>query len=150
MLQYWTEEDIAALDAATKFGQLVDVAYHVIARMAKPVGMVCGPLTTGGMGNTEANMAHFGHAIAYLRRKGFSVFSQLPFQQAMSEIKNSMREGAVEALLNEFYLPLLQLNLLSYLVFLPGWQESVGASWEREKALEFGIPILDLPESWCR
>lgn len=137
---YWTEQDVVDVERATRFGELSVVACRITARMPPPVGIVCGPITLGGAGRT----------IGYLRDAGLVVFSQLPFESALFEIKRSKRDGGDTQLLGEFYLPLFRSGLIRIMYFMPGWQDSVGASWERERGLELRIAILDLPDSWCR
>ena len=147
---YWTEEDCADVEKATEFGELSVVACRIAARMPPPVGIVCGPITSGGLGSTEANLAHFWCAIEYLRCRRLVVFNQLPFENALFEIKHSKRGDSGAQLLNEFYLPLFRTRLIHVMYFMPGWQGSVGASWERERGRELRIAILDLPDTWWR
>lgn len=143
---YWTEEDRADVERATKFGELSVVARRIVARMPEPVFFVCGPISSGGLGSVEANLARFARAIRYLRDREFSVFNQLPFEQALFEIKRSKPADGGVQLLNEFYLPLFESGLIRIMLFMQGWESSFGASWERERASELRIPILDLPE----
>ncbi len=147
---YWTEEDCAAVDRATTYDELSVVARRIAARMPEPVGIVCGPISSGGLGNIKDNLAIFKRTIQYIRSVGLSVFSQLPFEEALFEIKRSKPDDGGMQLLNEFYLPLFQSGLIRTMYFMPGWRSSVGASWERERGRELRIAILDLPDTWWR
>jgi len=47
-------------------------------------------------------------------------------------------------ILEEFYLPIFKEKLIKKAWFIPGWESSQGARWEREKLAEFGAEIVDL------
>ena len=53
--QFWTERDTSLVARARSFSDLAHTALAVLARMPKPVGRVCGPISTGGTGSMENN-----------------------------------------------------------------------------------------------
>ena len=89
--------------------------------------------------------------MAKLINQGINIFDQAPFEEPMQRIKaesgKSVRESNQE-LLDKFYLLLFQSGLITTFYFLPGWESSFGASWERRQAKELGIEIIDLPEDF--
>lgn len=139
---YWTDAEKAALQAATSFSDLAAIALVVLARMPKPIRQVCGPISTGGLGSIEANVARFDATITMLIEDGYNVFDQIPFEEHIIRIpgRDWDRELNIR-LLEEFYLPIFQSGHISILCFIPGWESSDGASWEHERGPEFGMEI---------
>lgn len=140
---YWIEEDHELLGQARSYGDLLVIAERVIARMPEPVAQVCGPITTGGSGSFESNLATLKEAITSLSASGVSVFDQTPFQERMQLIKDGKQAGEAydQELLLQFYLPLFERRLIDVLYFIPGWETSVGGRWEHEEGTRLGLPI---------
>ncbi len=139
--QYWTEEDFKELEVAKTFAGLRLVAQRVILRMPRPIVQVCGPISTGGLGNVPDNLQIFQAYIERLQNRGINVFNQMPFEGPMGRIKLAQTDrGGEKGILYDFYLPLFQSGLISKLYFMPNWYDSIGASWELAQAVRLQIP----------
>ncbi len=110
---------------------------------------ICGPMTTGGLGSLEENMAQFSRAIEQAERQGLRVFNQIPFQGAIIRITDHHdgKEYCVD-ILEVFYRRIFECGHVSRTLFLPGWQESRGARWERSFVSELGIAAEEYPREW--
>jgi hypothetical protein len=140
--QYWTEEDILAVQAAKDFKELYFIAQRVLNRMPQPVVQVCGPIGTGGLGNVEDNLNAFDSTIKNLQNKGLNVFDQMPFEWPMQVIKMKVDLNKYpEAILYDFYEPLFKSGLIKECYFMNNWQTSKGANWEHDQAKKLGIKI---------
>lgn len=137
---YWRQEDVVEVSLARSFGELFPVALRVIGRIPKdrPRTIVTGAITTGGLGSIEANSAALKKAIKLLQEKGFRIFDQFPFQEAMTRM---MREWHAKhgydkycgALIDDFYRPILEYpDLIHGMIQMPGWESSNGAFMEHE------------------
>jgi len=131
---------------APSYPHLANIALEILAAMPGTIGQVCGPITSGGRGSFAANIAFFTEAIASLETQGVTVFSQMPFEDRMQELK--VVDGYNWPVLNEFYGPIFASGLVRRLYFLPGWENSCGSCWEREQADIFGIAVTDLDENF--
>ena len=80
---YYTPEDYNEISQAKSFVDLRKVAEKIIKRIPSPVVQVCGPISTGGKGDIEANMHRFRNAIKYLRSMGLNIFYQLDFEPTL-------------------------------------------------------------------
>jgi len=145
-LKYMNEEHYNSIEIATSYAQLSEIALSVLKIIPEPVGQVCGPITSGGRGSFEANIKHFTNAINSLESRGINIFSQMPFEDKMQELK--VVEGYNWPVLHEFYQPIFESNLVRKLYFLPDWQESRGSCWEREQADKNKIEVIDLDDSF--
>ena len=143
--KFWTEGDASELSRAKTFEEMAAVALRVIARIPQPVGQVCGPITTGGAGSLEKNLEIFRRAIIALSISGTSIFDQLPFEPSIRRIQNWEYSAGGLRLLEDFYFPIFKSGLIQRLYFIPGWESSLGARWEHERALELGISVEYLP-----
>ncbi len=111
--------------------------------------MVCGPISTGGLGPIPANLERFHLAITTLTEAGYPIFTQMPYEEALHRIRDqSVGPGVYDnQLLEEFYLPLFESGKVEKMFFIPGWESSFGARWERGHAQRLGIEIFDLSEN---
>lgn len=143
--QFWTEAERDAIKQAQAFAELVPAALAVLERMPKPVSQVCGPISTGGLGSIEKNLAVFDAAIDRLIKQGIVVFDQMPFEEHFSRILNS-QQGTRQnnMLLEEFYRPIFESRHVSRLHFIHGWQSSEGADWEHQLGQQLGMEIVYL------
>lgn len=106
--------------------------------------MVCGPVTTGGLGSKELNLAAIRKAEEELTAQGLTVFNQSMVEDAIERlIELHSPDTYPTELLQEFTLRILESGLIGAMYFLPDWESSTGASWEREQAAILGIDILD-------
>ena len=143
MLNYVTQQDFEEIGEASTFEWLRDIAFRILGRMRQPVGMVCGPIATGG-GTVEENLAALAKGIDERIRDGKNIFIQLFFEAAMHRIMSTPYYRDGNHLLETFYQPLFEAYLIKTLYFLPSWQDSAGATWEHEQALRLNIEIVYL------
>ncbi len=147
----YSDRDLDCIKKATSYGELLTVAMGVLWKMSvtnplKPIVMLCGPISTGGAGSRKKNLEIFSEAIRRAKAGGLYVFSQMPFEDDMDRIYKSDLKLQGSRLLEEFYLPMFQSGHIQTLMFLPGWQKSVGARWEHHTALTLDIPRVYLAE----
>lgn len=145
---YWTDAQHVQLTTATTYHELFMVAREVLKVLPKPIGQVCGPISTGGAGSIEKNIYRLNEAIAELQKKGVMVFDQTPFEDPMQRIK-ALRERELNgeydtAILTDFYLPIFEGKYIHRCYFLPDWESSFGAQWEHEQAQRCEISITYL------
>ena len=151
MLKYYSNEALGKIKKAKSYGELLGIARDVLEIIhhqnpLKPIAMLCGPISTGGVGSRKANLAIFCRAIDRISANGLLVFSQMPFEDDMERIYKSDPALQGLILLEQFYLPIFESGLVKLLCFLPGWEKSVGANWEHEQAKRLKIPIIYLSE----
>ncbi len=147
MRRYWTEHDWRRRDEAISYKELTDIAFSILYRMPQPVGMVCGPISTGGAGSIEENMRILQAYVDILIEKGLNIFDQLPFEEPMLRIlKNRNKESYDYNLLEEFHYPIFKSGLIRNLFFIPLWHTSIGTNWEYEHGQRFGMERLYMPE----
>lgn len=146
MNKYWTVADKENLSRAISVAELAPIAIGVIKRMPKPVGMVSGPITTGGFGSVEKNLEIFAGVIAELQRDGLTVFSQLPFESFFVQVWREWRgEGYCMEILEKFYQPVFESGEIGFVHFIPGWEASFGARFEHEQCRRLRIQTLPVP-----
>lgn len=153
--KYWTIEDIQELEKVKTYKEMAAIALRILDRMPGPKTQICGPISTGGKGSKEANIAEFNKAILFFSEKGENIFDQIPFQSAMEKLSKNV-EGYDERILTEFYLPLFESGKVTTFKFLPGWKSSRGAKWERKtirrlmrrKAFKESYKIVNLKPGW--
>ncbi len=147
---FWTESDRQRLAIATNFQELADIAVtSILPRMAlvgRPIVEVCGPITTGGLGCKWKNLRRFRQAILFLTEKGNLVFDPVLFEERIGHLANDHHRRGVycEEILTVFYAQVFESGYISQAKFLPGWQSSHGATFERVKLTSLSIPIEDL------
>ena len=141
--QYWKEEDFVALENTRSMKDMLSVAENIISRMSSGLSQVCGPISTGGKGSVEANLAYFNEFILQLQEKGVPTFYQIPFESNIYHLlKNVEYKQTQEHILLDFYLPLFRYGKIKELHFIPGWESSVGATWEYNTVKELGLEIV--------
>lgn len=143
---YWTDVEKTALPAARSFSDLAAIALTVLERMPQPISQVCGPISTGGLGSIEKNIAVFDTTIDNLIQRGIMVFDQMPFEEHIFRIIENQRGTRQSSmLLEEFYRPIFESRHVSRLYFIHGWESSEGASWEHVLGQQLGMEIVYLP-----
>lgn len=145
---YWTPFNIFDLRNAETFNALFDVAHQILLRMPQPIAMVCGPISSGGLGSKEKNLEVFRNTIKTISDKGVVVFSQMPFERPMWKIQEKIEavpcyNGGCN-ILESFYLPIFESGLIKKFYFIRGWETSLGATWENNQAKRLGIEIVYL------
>lgn len=147
-----SDGDYKKLETATTFEHLLEVALTVLGRLVeldRPIGMVFGPITTGGLGSKEANIAVFEKTIYKLAADGQNIFSQLPFEESMWRIMQMPYYNGPEHLMRAFYGEIFNKSFLKHAYFIHGWEGSYGASWEYEQ-LKKKIPTITLMSNFVR
>ena len=133
------------IESATTFEKLAEIALDEISKMPKPVGIVSGPITSGGLGSMEANLAELSKQIHDLQDQNKSIFNQMPYEPKMQEIKKTPYHDATrDHLLEVFYGTLYGSGLIEEFYFLPGWESSYGAKWEHDQLKKIGAKIIYL------
>jgi len=151
--KYYSKRVLKKIASAADYHDLLSVAMAIIRAMYhehpfKPIAMVCGPISTGGRGSKNENLKVFSRAIDRLSADGLFIFSQMPFEDGMGRIFNSDPKLQGNVLLEEFYLPIFGSGLIKLLYFLPGWENSIGATWKHEQAKKLNIPIVYLADCY--
>ncbi len=149
-----TSQEKSLLKKATKYHDVFLVAVVRMRANAEDagvagLGMVCGPISTGGLRSITANLERFALAISTLQSSGWHIFSQMPYETAPHHVRDStVGPGVYDMkLLEEFYLPLFESGFVKRKFFIPGWQSSTGAQWERAHAVRLSIDTIDLGEN---
>ncbi|MDB5259047.1 MAG: hypothetical protein JWO73_255 [Candidatus Taylorbacteria bacterium] len=151
---YWSEEDLHVLAGITDFLQMVTVGNGILDRMAvksdKRIVQLCAPMSRGGRGSLDANMAYFRKAQRVASDNGLYLFDQGPFQEAMIRLSaaHEERKEYCYDILHVFYRGIFKSRRIGELMFLPDWETSIGAKWEREEAPAHGLLITEYPEEW--
>ncbi len=122
---------------------LADRELKKIEGLSQPVVRVCGPLTCDGIEGCEKNANRLAQAEKILQSRGLTVWT---FGESEEEIfeKNYNHEN----IFTYFHKPILESGLIKEAYFLPRWNESNGASLERNIAEEAYVVIKDFPEEW--
>jgi len=153
MLKYWTPEEKEKLEKISSFEEAADLAVNILSRMneeGKEVVQLCGPMSTGGAGNLALNMERFQKAVDKAAEKGLLVFDQVPFQNTIIRLCE-LREDNPEynwEILDIFYKRIFESGHVKRALFLPGWEKSVGASWERDLVTKLGLVVEEYPLEW--
>jgi hypothetical protein len=142
---YMTDAEAAAVERSETFEELLEIALINANRMRQPLGVVCGPITSGGPESIQANLARFAWTIHALRANGLEIFSQMPLEKAFFRIKRSSYYRGGLHLLDTFYRPFFESCLVQTMYFIPGWERSPGACWEREQGRRLGMSVMDAP-----
>ncbi len=140
---------------ADSFADLVPIALTELQKFGAGAEVVCGPISTGGRGSLEKNFEVFGATIKGLQREGRPIFSQVPYEERIFffrtrwQQEDLSREGQYYMpILTEFYHPLIRSGLIKAGHFIPGWESSFGARWERTELKSMGAKINDLTNNW--
>lgn len=143
--KYFSFDDEQRMTQSETFEELAEIAIEILGRMPGEVGIVCGPISSGGKGTVEANIAEFGNRIEELKSQGLEIFDQMPFELHMWRIKETpYYDPTRNHLLEEFYGRLFASEKLTTFYFIPGWESSYGASWENNVARDLGKTIIYL------
>lgn len=142
----WTPEYREQLGQTQSLAGMAAVAVQMLSEEAaseKPIYMVCGPLTTGGLGCPVLNRDRFRFAIAQAQKYNLLVFDQMPFEDQIRLLGPSHEE-----ILEKLYWPIFASGHLRYALFLPLWDTSEGAKRERAFAKQMQILDRDYPRKW--
>ncbi len=155
MNEHWTETEVEALKTADTFEEVAEIAITILSRMSKAgleIVQICGPMSTGGLGNLADNMARFQLAIERAFANGLLVFDQLPFQEVIIRL-SGFQEGRSNYnwdILEIFYKRIFESGYVRRTLFIPGWGGSTGASWERQMVTKLGLIVEEYPIEWLK
>lgn len=139
-LPFWTAEDEPLLDQVEAFPAMLSLAHRILDRIPHPVGMVCGPVSSGGLGSIEKNLKALAENVRILSRCGHPLFCQIPFEEPIQRIRKVMPSAEfAPTLLSRFFQPLFEQRRIEKLFFVAGWTSSSGSRWEHEQALRLGL-----------
>lgn len=158
--QYFTVAEATILQRATMYEELATIALAQLRRMQETFlqspSIICGPISNGGRGSIAANIEYFEAAVAFWvhEREGCH-FSQIPYEETIWRIRDrdhargiEYPKGSGNPILEQFYRPIFESGLIGALKFLPGWETSDGARWERALGEALGLHIYDLSEDY--
>lgn len=146
-IRHMRPEDVSAILVANNYSELAKVALTILGRMpAEEIGMVCGPVTTGGLGSPELNLWHFNAAIETLLVGGYPIFNQIPFEVTLARLEKASGNGYDERILTDFYAPIFESGFIKRQYFMYNWRTSRGAMWEHTHATNRGTKIIYLNE----
>lgn len=140
------------IESSISFGELAKIALGLITKLPQPLAQVSGPISTGGKGDVKENLKEFDDLIKLLKSNNINVFDQVPFENTIGKIKDVWHkegnDGYCMPILEDFYRPIIKSGHIKYFFFLPDWETSYGAKWERKECKQHNVRIIDLPENW--
>ncbi len=149
------EKLIKECSETDSFAELSRLAVAELRKFPDGAEVVCGPISTGGRGDISINFKVFGATIAKLQKQGRPIFSQVPYEERIFSFRKRWQDSDPSRagqyympILDEFYRPLFETKLIRKGWFIPGWESSFGARWERDKLIEVKADIVDLPTEW--
>ncbi len=144
-----TTVQLRNMQSATSFAQLKHIALRLFNNRLNMFSIICGPISTGG--NVQQNILRFDATIDVIGQH-IDLFDQMPWEEKLGQLKKQWENlgnlGYCYPLLTEFYEPLFRSGKIKRAYFLPGYKESVGASWEEDLCKKLRIEIMYLPETW--
>lgn len=146
----WSQDYLEAASKAKTVNELYCISIEAIASThKKDIHMVIGPMTTGGAGNLDLNMARHKKVVEHFLSQGICVFDQSQIDDDMSRIIDTINiKGYPWLLFEDFFGPLFESGIISKLHLLPDWETSTGTKWEHEKARSLGIELNYLTEDF--
>jgi MOSC domain-containing protein YiiM len=151
---FWTKVERDTLLTAKNLEDLVRVALIILERMhrtGRRIIQVCAPMTTGGLGNYEANMEVFRRIIENAHQSSrYLVFDQDSFTDAILRLdgKRDNKHEYWHKLIDEFYGAIFRSGYFYGTVWVRGWRGSVGCRGERRIARECGLVKMPCPKDW--
>ncbi len=140
------------------FETLAILALYEVRSFNGKAEVVCGPISTGGWGDTVINLLTFNHAIEVLEAAKRPMWNQMKYEKGLALLEDKWRkenkgDGYCTPILTEFYAPIFDAEpaLISRAWFIDGekgWHTSHGAQWEHKKMLERGIKIEYFRHEW--
>lgn len=145
----------ASCSRTDSFAELIPLALEELKKFSDGAEIVCGPISTGGRGNIDENVRVFSLTIRALQAEGRPIFSQIPYEERIFFFRKRWQDSDPAnngkyylPILEEFYRPIMEAGRIRKAWFIPGWESSFGARWERERLTENGAEIQDLSEEW--
>jgi hypothetical protein len=132
---------------AQSFEELADIAVREMEKFSESE-IVCGPVTTGGLGSVEKNIQVFAAVIDMLKKEGRPIFNQEPYEERIAELKKRWRaedparaEAYCMPILDVLYTRIFDAGRVRKGWFIPGWESSFGSRWEHDKLKKMGVEI---------
>lgn len=122
---YWEEEDVEALAHARTFEDLRAIAVRVLKRMPRPIGQVCGPISTGNDTTIKENLERIQDAIEKLIAKEVTIFNQIPFEMSMQRNSSIACNHLVYSI--TIWLTLIILIFPAFVCKQSSWYKTAGA-----------------------
>jgi len=136
---------------ADTFEALAEIA---IQNAGRGLGMVCGPITTGGTGHQILNLEIFNATVHGLQSREKRLFNQIPFEFGLRRLTRKWEAegntGYCMPILEVFYARVFERGVVTEGWFIPGWDSSFGARWERDKLVALSCAIHDLTHADIR
>lgn len=150
---HWEDIHIERARTADDFKLLGDLVCEVAGKMPKPLFMISGPMTTGGMGSYSKNILLFQHAIDEALKEGVHVFNQTMLEEHLQRLVRNWLTCNPDAeycnhVLTDVYEALLASGHVEGLYFMPDWHTSRGAKWEREAGERLKLTLHEYPNEW--
>lgn len=149
--KYWNKKDEEDLQKAQNFADLWSVAKNILNKLDK-IGLISGPISTGGTGNRHTNGEVFKKVIELMsqNKDSIKIFSQFPFEDKMATFYFKWRDENPDAeycmpILDDFYKPLFESGKVCKVYFIHGFESSFGARWEHELCKKLNIEMEYLP-----
>lgn len=153
--RFLTLKHAKILNEITTFHGLAEVAIEILGTMREylqlegrphQIAQLCGPISTGGTGNREVNLARLNAVFDRLKDGETLFFNQLVFEDQFRRIKSLYGPAISEVILPSFYAPIFASGHVTRLCFVSDWHTSQGATWERKIAQQYGMEIMDLED----
>lgn len=155
---FWHPNEYADLKHFEDPSACVHLAMKVLERMQtrkrQHISVICGPISTPKHVPIRQKIQRFKDAIKFVAIKtADTVFDQMIFERVFVKFQKKWHEQMGSdsypmPILEEFYRPVFASGFITQAYFIPGWQESFGASWERKELKKLKIPAYDLMSNW--
>lgn len=150
---HWKKHHIEKAKEASDFKMLGELVCEIAEKMPKPLFMISGPMTTGGMGSYSKNILLFQHAIDEAIKAGVYVFNQTMLEEHLQRL---VREWLIcnpdseycNHVLTDVYEALFASGHINGVYFMPDWHTSRGARFEREMVERLDILVQEYPSEW--
>jgi hypothetical protein len=148
--EYWTAPYRLRLRQAQELHELIPIGIDVVRAMPKPRIMICGAITTGNR-SIEENIAIFKATILWHIHGGHYVFNQFLFEDLMKRHVEDWAKHSPGQYCNpilDVYAKIFETREIEIFPFIPGWEKSKGATFERNVIKKLGLTYCDLNEDF--
>ena len=151
---YWNNSQLSVASKVRTFKELGQISLAVLNNFPVneygKITQVCGPVSTGGFDSVKLNFLILSEAVRHIREGGKYIFDQTPlevqFVRLSEEWKGVGNTSYCWPILEEVYRPLFESGHIGTLLFLPGWESSVGSCWERSQGLALKMSVQPYPQ----
>jgi hypothetical protein len=153
MDRFLNSDEQSALRTVPFLHDVTNIAIAVLNKMKEtklPVVMICSPISTGGLGSTEMNLARYKKAIEKAKEHGLVVFDILPFEAELPRIFRTYQGNHEADKFVYFEMPIYSGHKLTKALFLEDWPSSQGASHVRDMLNSFLVRVEDYPMEWLK